>query len=138
LKRCIEWGKGFQLREPQLVVFPTPTPPEGSDEWIEVATRLAGNAQCATLGLRPWDVAPCDADDVVHGGWGGKPDEVGLRRKMIALGISIWEPDPSAAIAAAEASTPALDPLQHMQFSPQLLGWFAEAVQCTERRNVLE
>jgi hypothetical protein len=138
LKRCIEWGKGFQLREPQLVVFPTPMPPEGSDEWIEVATRLAANAQCATLGLRPWDVAPCDADDVVHGGWGGKPDEVGLRRKMIALGISIWEPDPSAAIAAAEASTPALDPLQQMQFSPQLLSWFAEAVQCTERRNVLE
>jgi hypothetical protein len=139
LRRAMEWGKGFQLREPQLVVFPTPMPLEGSDEWIEVATRLAANAQAANLGLRPWEVEPCHANDVVHGGWGGKPDEVALRRKMIKLGISVWEPDPSSAIAAAEAKpTPALDLPQRMQFSPQLLGWFAEAVQCTEQRSVLE
>ena len=32
-----------------------------------------------------------------------RPEEVALRRKMIALGISIWEPDPLAAITKAEA-----------------------------------
>jgi hypothetical protein len=137
LKRCIGWGKGLQIREPQIVVFPTPMPPEGSDQWVELATRLATNAQAANLGLRPWQVAPCDADDVVHDGWGGKPDEVALRRKMIELGLSIWEPDPTAAIAAAEANpVPIPDPPR--QFSPQVLDWFEQAVQCTEQRNAPE
>jgi hypothetical protein len=102
LRRAVKWGKGYQRREPQIKVFPTPMPLEGSDEWIEVATRLAANAQAANLGLRPWEVEPCHADDVVHGGWGGKPDEVALRRKMIKLGISVWEPDPASAIARIE------------------------------------
>jgi hypothetical protein len=102
LRRAMEWGKNYQLREPQLKVFPTPMPPEGSHEWIAVATRLAANAQAANLGLRPWDVEPCHADDVVHDGWGGKPDEVALRRKLIALGLSVYEPDVPAALAKAE------------------------------------
>jgi hypothetical protein len=102
LKRAIEWGEGYQRREPQIVVFPNPMPDEGTPDWIELATRLASIAQCATLGLRPWEVEPCHASDVVHSGWGGKPQEVALRRKLIGLGLSRFEPDPLRAIAMAE------------------------------------
>jgi hypothetical protein len=103
LRRAMIWGEGFQRREPQLKLFPEQMPDEGSDEWMELATYFAVHAQVQALGLFPWQVAPCDADDVAHGGWGGKPEEVALRRNMISLGISVWEPDPSSAIAAAEA-----------------------------------
>jgi hypothetical protein len=104
LMRAVEWGKGYQLREPQIVVFPTPMPDEGTPEWFELATRLAATAQYHTLGLKPWQTEPANVhDDCVTdpGGWGSRPDEVALRRKMIALGISIYEPDPAAAIAKA-------------------------------------
>ena len=102
LRRAITWGKGFQKREPQLKLFPPVMPDEGTAEWIELARYFALHAQVQALGLFPWQVPPYDADDVAHGGWGGKPEEVALRRKMIALGISIYEPDPPAAITRAE------------------------------------
>jgi hypothetical protein len=103
LRRAMKWGVGFQAREPQLRVFPDVMPAEGTEEWIKLAMHLVHSAQVSSLGLMPWQVPPCDADDVAHGGWGGKPDEVELRQKMIRLGISVLEPDPPAAIAKAEA-----------------------------------
>ena len=44
-----------------------------------------------------------------EGRYGGTEQEVGLRQKMLALGVSIFEPDPLAAIerAEAEAAAPA-------------------------------
>jgi hypothetical protein len=105
LRRAMKWGEGFQRREPQIKVFPSPMPVEGSPEWIELATHLAGRAQYHTLGLRPRQTEPLNVVDdgvVDPNGWGCRPDEVALRRKMIRLGISLYEPDPPAAIAKAE------------------------------------
>ena len=107
LRRAVEWGKDYQRREPQIKVFPSPMPLEGSPEWIELATYLAVHAQVQALGLRPWETVPCQTEncDDAHinpNGWGNRPDEVALLRKMIRLGISIYEPDPPAAISRAE------------------------------------
>jgi hypothetical protein len=102
LRRAMKWGEGYQRREPQIVVFPNPMPVEGTAEWFKLATDLAASAQYHALGLKPWQVEPCNASNVVDNGWGGKPDEVALRRKMIKLGLSRFEPDPLQAIAEAE------------------------------------
>jgi hypothetical protein len=73
--------------------------------WVEAATRAAYNAQIKSSGLRPWQAPPFEAADEVDegGGYGKTAEEVGLRRRMIELGISLFEPDPRAAIKAAEA-----------------------------------
>jgi hypothetical protein len=105
LRRAVEWGKGHALREPQIRVMPDVLPPENSEAWLKLATDLAATAQRRTLRLPPWETEPLHAVDdgvIDPNGWGNRPDEVALRRKMIALGISIYEPDPPAAIAKAE------------------------------------
>ena len=37
------------------------------------------------------------------GGYGRTAEEVALKRRVLELGLSLFEPDPRAAIAAAEA-----------------------------------
>ena len=46
-----------------------------------------------------------DSDDEIDpaGMSGGKPEEVALRQRMLAAGLSIYEPSPLEAIAQAEA-----------------------------------
>ena len=105
LRRAVEWGKRYQNSEPQITVLPSPLPPEDTPQWVEVATRVAGMAQAVTLGLRPWQAEPCDVHDdgvIDDACYGRRSIEVMLRRKLIALGISIFEPDVPRAIEAAE------------------------------------
>jgi hypothetical protein len=105
LRRAIKWGRRYQRNGPQIVVVPQPFPPEGTPEWIETVTRLATLAQSVTLGLRPWQCEPCRTSDDGHidpDCYGRRPDEIALRRKLISLGLSIFEPDPMAALARAE------------------------------------
>lgn len=105
LRRAVEWGKSFQKREPQIVVVPTPMPPEGSPQWIEEAKHLVMMAQSVTLGLRPWQCEPASVHDdgvVDDGCYGRRANEVAVRRRLIALGLSVYEPDPPRAIAQAE------------------------------------
>jgi hypothetical protein len=45
---------------------------------------------------------------------GGKPEEVALRQRMIALGLSEFEPDPLTAIESAETEVEA-DPQPAVQ-----------------------
>jgi hypothetical protein len=73
-----------------------------NESWFEVASFAAVCAQSLALRLKPWMAAPVDSDDEIdpQGRYGGRPAEVALKRKMIALGISIFEPDPLAAISA--------------------------------------
>lgn len=118
LRRAIKWGARYQRLEPQLKVFPSPMPPEDSPQWIELATRLAAKAQHHTLGLKPWQTEPLHVVDNGHidpNGWGNRPDEVALRRKMLKLKISLFEPDPPAAIAEAERPLPK-NPHQRREF----------------------
>ena len=75
--------------------------------WQEAAERAAFFCQMRLLHLRPWMTPPMLSHDQIdpQGGYGGTEQEVGLRRKMLALGLSLYEPNPLAAIAEAEAKT---------------------------------
>jgi hypothetical protein len=61
--------------------------------WIDVARFCAFAAQMAALQLRPYQPPPC---------WGGDPDADGLADRLRAAGLSRFEPDPAAALAAKE------------------------------------
>jgi hypothetical protein len=76
-------------------------------EDFEVAGRYAAScAQYAALKLKPWQVPPADIGDGVspHPYAGNTPAEVNLRKRMAALGVSFYVPDPVAAIQEAEAA----------------------------------
>ena len=77
--------------------------------WQEAAEYAAYHCQMRVLKLRPWQTPPMISHDEIdpEGRYGGTEQEVGLRRKMLALGVSIFEPDPLAAIAQAEAEAAA-------------------------------
>jgi hypothetical protein len=70
----------------------------------------ACNAQRRALGLRPWELAPCQVDDErpAH-----DRNKLGLfkawelRRRLIAAALSPYEPDPIGALAKREAVPPA-------------------------------
>ena len=74
------------------------------DDWYEVATSCAFHCQRRALRLRPWQVAPCnllprDMDgDPLRGGQAAAE----LSARMEKAGVSLWHPDPIAALAAAE------------------------------------
>ena len=82
-----------------------------SRTWQEAAEYAAYHCQMRVLKLRPWQTPPMISHDEIdpEGRYGGTEQEVGLRQKMLALGVSIFEPDPLAAIerAEAEAAAPA-------------------------------
>jgi hypothetical protein len=65
------------------------------EPWTQVAEFAASHCQYAALGLRPWQSPPCTGDD---------KDEAAaaLLDKMLAAGISQWEPDPLKALARAK------------------------------------
>jgi hypothetical protein len=73
-------------------------PPEGSRAWYNVAARCASNAQCANLNLSPWQCCPADAHDddatTNEDCYGRRASETGLRRRLIANGLSVFEIDP--------------------------------------------
>jgi hypothetical protein len=76
-------------------------------EGFEAAGRYAASCvQYAALKLKPWQVPPADIGDGVspHPYAGNTPAEVNLRKRMAALRISYFVPDPVAAIQEAEAA----------------------------------
>ena len=95
LERAMEITKRDPLRAEQL---------EGKllqgDPWTEVAEFASYSCQIHTLSLKPWQSPPCVADE-------DDPDERDkkaqhLLRKMLAAGISRFEPNPLAALERAE------------------------------------
>jgi hypothetical protein len=84
--------------------------------WEEIAASAAYGCQLRTLKLRPWQCPPCWANDEIDptqpDRYGNMPDEVRFLQRMLAAGISRYEPDPLSALAAieraeAEAAAPA-------------------------------
>ncbi len=108
LARAVQWAERYQRGKP-IILLPSPMPRAGSPEWFEEARRCAGFAQMITLRLKPWEAPPIVSDDEVGDPtkYGSRPQEVELRQRMIKLGVSLFEPDPLAALAAAEAAKPA-------------------------------
>ena len=75
-----------------------------SRTWEEGGEYAAYHCQMRSLRLRPWQCPPCDANgevDPAEGdGYGNRPDEGGLRQRLTRAGLSVFEPDPMAAISA--------------------------------------
>jgi hypothetical protein len=74
---------------------------EARDGWVSAAESASYHLQVKNLRLRPWQCPPCScwSDEVGHG-YGRSRAEVMLRRRMLKANISLFEPDPHAALAA--------------------------------------
>jgi hypothetical protein len=73
--------------------------------WLDVAQFAAYSCQSAALHLKPWQSPPVWMTGVKPA---GDPQQHGLyaawdlRRRLIAAGLSAYEPDPIAALEAAK------------------------------------
>jgi hypothetical protein len=73
--------------------------------WRPAAESAAYHLQCSSLKLRPWQSPPCEGfDDTIDGSYGHTRAEVTLRRRMLAAGLSIFEPDPVSALQSKSAT----------------------------------
>jgi hypothetical protein len=82
------------------------------EPWLAVAVFAAHGCQERALRLKPWQCwPPCalEPDDVDTPGLEHRAirRSAALLRRMLALGISRWHPDPIAAIERAEAEASA-------------------------------
>jgi hypothetical protein len=69
------------------------------EPWHNVAMDAAGFCQKRALKLKPWDEPPC---------WGGEDPPkkaAALLDEMLAVGLSAWEPDPTAALAKVKTES---------------------------------
>jgi hypothetical protein len=75
----------------------------------EVGAYAASVLQVKNLRLRPWECPPCETVDVSNpkNTYGYRPNEVALLKRMLEANISRWHPDPTAALAEAEAKSAA-------------------------------
>jgi hypothetical protein len=66
-------------------------------EGFEAAGEFAAEAaQSTNLKLKPWETPPCNI-------WGyDQSNAIELRDRLLAAGLSVYEPDPTQALAAAE------------------------------------
>jgi hypothetical protein len=92
LKRCVE----IASREPGYAAHLKDLLKERA--WIEVAVTACYHVQSHALRLRPWQEPPCVVSED-----GPERDSVAqaLLRKMLAAGVSRYEPDPLAATRSA-------------------------------------
>jgi hypothetical protein len=71
----------------------------------EAALFAVGFCQVKNLHLKAWECPPVDTLNVAEpsDNYGRRPNEVRLLRRMLAAGVSRYDPDPMQALAAAEA-----------------------------------
>jgi hypothetical protein len=64
----------------------------------------SGYLQVRNLKLKAWECPPCDSTNFAtpSNHYGCRPNEVALLRKMLALGLSRYEPDPLKVIERVE------------------------------------
>src|SRR6516165_7037427 len=76
---------------------------EAKKGWEGAALTAVYHLQCKVLKLRPWEAPPMHTYDKVfpEGGYGRTEAEVALRRRLLAAELSLYEPDPVAALQAA-------------------------------------
>jgi hypothetical protein len=79
------------------------------ESWLDVATFASYSCQCHCLHLEPWQSPPCWAGDErpVAEDSGGHLAAWMMRQRLIDAGLSIYEPDPVAALAAIKTAHPA-------------------------------
>jgi hypothetical protein len=99
LECCLEIAmKEDTVTRRQLQVMLTDRP------WTEVATFASYCCQSHALNLKPWEYPPCWADDDEANPDGRSPmcktkEARALLLRMLAAGISRYDPDPMAALA---------------------------------------
>ena len=74
-----------------------------SEPWDEVGAFASYAAQCTTLKLKPWQAPPCHTRGSTNkpsNSYGNRPTEMKLRDDLLAARLSVFEPDPEAALAA--------------------------------------
>ena len=78
---------------------------EGGCSWQDTAKFCAYLCQSRNLKLAIYEFPPCwllDAEDTKGPAFKGKPQAAKLLRRLLAAGLSQYEPDPIRALAAAE------------------------------------
>src|SRR5512133_4092704 len=78
------------------------------DGWWRAAQFCSYHQQYRALKLLPWQDTPCEFTPKdkpnparAHA---GEAEAIALCRRLVAAGLSRWEPDPVAALAAVESS----------------------------------
>ena len=78
---------------------------EAREGWESAAQSASYHLQCRNLRLKVWEAPPMHVHgDEIGQNYGTKAKEVKLKRRMLALGISIFEPDPISAIERVESA----------------------------------
>ena len=96
LKRCMEIAMTDPLRADQL------RSKLEYESWEDVARFAANCVQGRSLRLRPWESPPCSAEVIWNDGSIRRdPDAGAMLDRMLAAGLSQYEPDPLAALQAA-------------------------------------
>ena len=80
-----------------------------SEPWEDVGEFASYSAQCRALRLRPWQFPPCWIDDDIPAAL-NDPDPIAvselraeLLQRMLAAGLSRYEPDPLKALERGRA-----------------------------------
>jgi hypothetical protein len=91
LQRCIDWMRHESSASAEQIEHKL------KHEGFEAAGHFAAyNVQCRSLRLRPWQTPPSDI-------WGyNQSDAIELRDRLLAAGLSVYEPDPARALAETE------------------------------------
>ncbi|QND59854.1 hypothetical protein [Mesorhizobium huakuii] len=92
LKRCMEIASRDPSRAGQLADMLKDRP------WEEVAAFACYCVQSQALNLKPHETAPAFADILYPEGIRRDPDAGALQDKMLAAGLSVFEPDPLFAL----------------------------------------
>jgi hypothetical protein len=75
---------------------------ERKDGWERAGRAAAFGLQCDALGLRPWEAPPCHTRGLnSRDFYGSRPKEVELLERLLANGISKYEPDVIGSLARA-------------------------------------
>jgi hypothetical protein len=80
-----------------------------TEPWEKVAKFAAYCCQCDALNLKPWQLPPMDMEDDKprdDSPLAGRVAAWELRRRLIAAGLSVFEPDPIRALDAVAAGQP--------------------------------
>ena len=101
LKRCIEMARTYPGRDEQI----SWKLGKGGCSWQDTAKLCAYLWQSKNLRLEIQEFPPCwllDADDTAGPAFKRKPEAARLLKRLLAAGLSQYEPDPIRALAAAE------------------------------------
>ncbi len=69
------------------------------ESWLAVATFAAYCMQSQNLHLKPWEYPPCWGSETPLGYHGDQREAWELCKRLLAAGLSRWEPDPITALA---------------------------------------